>query len=333
METMGTFEGSRLSKFLADEHYRSMQSEVLAEEEEEGEEEEKEEMGEGQGESHDPDNSFSDLDTMKRRSMSDPTLSSTLKASNRGGVALQDVPAVMQSNETTPAPEERYEMDLERSTTPLLPDPSTLALEESVILSENPLPKEDLMSPEVTERDLKLDSETEDTFVKEDLSESLKTDKKHNLRDLQLIPPTMDESLRDSGDYTIPHGDFLPPPRPHSSGVLYGNEEEEDPYSVPRELDAVQFQLQAPGGGGGGGDSNTMESPYSVPRELDAVAAGGGDAGKGKGEEDGYDFPAELLNKKSSSSTDSKVLPYEDPATLAKGEWILFAICKFKKWK
>ena len=233
METMGTFEGSRLSKFLADKHYRSMQSEVLAEEEEEGEEEEKEEEGEGQGESHDPDNSFSDLDTMRRRSMSDPTLSSTLKASNRGGVALQDVPTVMQSNETTPAPEERYEMDLERSTTPLLPDPSTLALEESVVLSENPLPKEDLTSPEVTERDLKLDSETEDTFVKEDLSES-KTDKKHNLSDLQLIPPTMDESLRDSGDYTIPHSDFLPPPRPHSSGVLYGNEEEEDPYSVPR---------------------------------------------------------------------------------------------------
>lgn len=326
METMATYESSRLGKFLADEqvrHNEEMRAEL----------EEVEEYQEGVS----PDQS-----TLRRRSASDPILPGRESGKEKEGlltkkekevVDLKDAPLYMNAIRTDEEEkggngEGDYETDpmlLERSMTPLLPDPSTIALEESMMLEENPVvcatgqgaAEEATRGPEAN---VPLPSEEvdDDDYNSDELEAKAKFGKgvraappsNENIERaggdrLEVMPQAMDESFKDSGDYTIPDGDLM---RRGSGHVLYGNVTEvveESPYSNPRELDMVNFESK-------GADDGV----YSVPHELDALKQfpplQQGEEGVGPKREGEYDFPAELLNH--------DVHPYEDPATLTKGK-------------
>ena len=340
VETLETYESSRLGKFLADEQYRTVQQEEM-----------KAELEAGDSGSRDQEDATS---TPLKRSASDPTLHMSNQA-----VELRESPHYTgRRRESVPAVPYRPDSALERSTTPLLQDPRNF-MEESAIVEEEAeeegegkdgtLQYADRVERKTMEGEGREEeaSEGEKGELEKGLLEAYEErgsggepeDDDYNSDELEAMrkfgggvrgtgetdggkdsrmelageqngitgvdmDQSMDLSMKDSDDYTIPYMNFDKP------GVLYGNitadrerlEEEEDPYSNPSELDAVTFgALKGSGGGGDGG--------YSVPSELDYAPR------VAKKEED-YDFPAELMQR---TNSDTSANPYEDPATLAKG--------------
>lgn len=349
VETIATYESSRLGKFLADEQYRTLLQEEM-----------KAELEAGDSGSHDQDDVTT---TPLKRSASDPTLHVSSQ-----GMELRDSPHYAgKRRESVPAvPYRPVDPLLERSTTPLLQDPRTF-MEESTIVEEEEEGVGTLKSTTGQARRKMVEEEREKGVSEGEWGEGEKgrseggktgegggesggelEDDDYNSDELEAIrkfgggvrgvgetdggqdsrmelagnqtglaegqdgavDQSIDLSMKDSGDYTIPYVDFNKP------GVLYGNitaererleeEEDEDPYSNPSELDSVRFGAVKANGGGDGG--------YSVPSELDF-------APRVAKKEGAYDFPAELMQCTNSAN------PYEDPATLAKGMSANKVIC------
>jgi hypothetical protein len=314
METMETYESSRLGKFLADELFRTSQREEMKEEED--------------SVSHKQEETTTV--PRRKRSASDPVLhilgqGADTPAAHSGQRNRESVADIHYSKQVDPT--------LERSTTPLLPDPATIFQEESIKEEDEPPDvrilggredKSDLIPIEQVEdkgaanggNGEKAGGEEgsdEDDYNSDELEAKRKFGSgvrgtgKRGMEESILgsvpignIEDSVDLSMKDSSDYTIPYVNFSKP------DVLYGNitatgmVEDEDPYSNPSELDAVRF--------GAGKGSVGGESGYSVPSELDYAP------GKKEGE---YDFPAELQQQQQHDHFDAN--PYEDPATLAKG--------------
>ena len=237
--------------------------------------------------------------------------------------------------------EEVAQVEFERSVTPQLPHPSTVALEDSVAVSgENP----PVIINNEQEETAKVNGEKEmesmeevsmDDYESDELEMKRKfgggirpvavtqSDDKVNSDRIELQPLLLENSLRDSGDYDVPKELNAFRAR---AGVLNGRDyknSNEGPYSVPYELDSVDSmtnlddsQYHDPT------ELSTMkrfptleaearakdESPYNFPSELIKNETGV------KGESP-YDFPAELVK----SNFESSGHPYEDPTTLAKG--------------
>lgn len=150
---------------------------------------------------------------------------------------------------------------------------------------------------------------------------------------LELTTPSqIEESLVDSGDYTIPSE--LDAICGLNSGQARGVKDdlEESPYSNPSELNTMKRistpELERRRNGGGEeespysnlGELSTMkdevEGPYSNPSELDTLRRISNQERRrvvGDGNENPYDFPSELVKRNLEESCN----PYEDPATLA----------------
>ena len=134
---------------------------------------------------------------------------------------------------------------------------------------------------------------------------------------LQSFAVLAQDSLRDSGDYTIPRDlEAIRNSAISSRYEIAGADEtrkeltEEDPYSDPRELDTVGMIRRRNGVGLGDGD----DDPYDNPSELGMI----GTEANGKGEDGPYDEPAELGMPVSGAEANGRGGdgPYDDPTEL-----------------
>lgn len=345
METVATYESSRLGKFLADENFRTLEEEGKAEEGTLSRDVSHDQWGVALDEDR-------DVTLTRKRSASDPNIHLSGKGVEPGDVRHHD------NSSRDSIIEERYEMapppPFERSVTPLLLDPSTVILEESTKVEGAGTLKILRDSAEVTPEppeseggencevkgqveDIDYDYTPDELAAKKKFREGVRgiggTDgggDNDTLDKLDLASASIDASMKDSGDYTIPYMDLK-----YGMGVVgvenpYCNPREldgvprdlENPYSNPRELENaprsrdLELTLETPystplelGLGGWG-----KEGVYSVPHELDITSA----AAVAEKKEGDYDFPVELVQSPSESSAN----PYEDPATLAKGKWV-----------
>lgn len=331
LQTQATVESLRVGQFLVDENFRKSAVEMEVEGSKEGSNE-MENSGGSLAREDDENTQFrrrsaSDPVTIRREpdkfhprthtalSGDRPTLKVTRKAASTAGVGVA-VGRVVRGNEpaantaTTEMGGDSKEVDgavsiLERSMTPILPDPLTILQESTEVRSTaegmGPPPPEGVWSPS-EEATVLEDYESDEVenklrFQGGISSASLGNGDKDDIINIQLLPKSQC-SLVDSGDYALPNE---------------LDKEDEDPYSVPSELDNVTFRKKEAmaaaraadedegEGDDEGGDVETMKrlSTLEMQRKMESP----------------YDFPAELMGRRH----DGDVNPYEDPATLEKG--------------